>query len=117
MFGAGVDTRIDERLELIRLVAGGVAVERLDVRAAAAVVEQCAEAERILAALPVTAGARLEGAALWRREGFRSRGGVDGGQDRHRCRAGDRRARHGRAAGRIAGRPTGSTPSSTFSGP
>ena len=72
MFGAGVDSELTELLGSVRLVAGGVDVERLDVRAAAAVVEQRAEAERILAALRVTAAARLEGAAIWRREGFRS---------------------------------------------
>src|SRR5581483_10180997 len=72
MFGAGVASELAELLGSIRLVAGGVDVERLDVRAATEMVEQCAEAERILAALRVMAAARLEGAAIWRREGFRS---------------------------------------------
>jgi hypothetical protein len=72
MFDAGVESPLDELLGSIRLVASGLNVERLDVRAATAVVEQCAEAERILAALRVTAAATLQNSAVWRREGFRS---------------------------------------------
>jgi hypothetical protein len=57
---------------LIHLVVCGVDIDGLDVPAAARVVEQCAEAERVLAALRVMTAARLEGAAVWRGEGFRS---------------------------------------------
>jgi hypothetical protein len=51
-----------------------VEVEHLDAPAAARLVEECAEAERLLAALRVLAAATLEDKALWRREGFRSVG-------------------------------------------
>jgi hypothetical protein len=59
-------------LPLIRLVVGGVEVDGLDAQVAARLVEQCAEAERLLAALRVLATATLQDKALWRREGFRS---------------------------------------------
>jgi hypothetical protein len=72
MFDAGVANPLDELLGLIHLVVCGVDIDGLDVPAAARVVEQCAEAERVLAALRVMTAARLEGAAVWRGEGFRS---------------------------------------------
>ena len=71
MFDAGVESPLGEVLATVRsLVAGfhgGLAAHE-----AAEVVEQCAEAERLLAALRVLAAATLEDKALWRREGFRS---------------------------------------------
>jgi hypothetical protein len=72
MFDAGVDSPLDELLPFIRSVAGGVDINSLEVQTAARVVEQCAEAERLLAALRVFAASTLEDKALWRREGFRS---------------------------------------------
>src|SRR5207237_7685988 len=62
----------DEVLARIRRVAGGVDIENLDVAVAARLVEQCAEAERLLAALRVMVTAPLKDRAFWRREGFRS---------------------------------------------
>lgn len=72
MFDAGVDTRLGEVLGLVRSLVGEVDVGGLDAEAAAVVVEQCAEAERLLGALRVSAAATLADKALWRREGFRS---------------------------------------------
>jgi len=72
MFDAGIESPLDELLGLIRLGVGDIEADALDAGAAARVVEQCAEAERILAALRVSAAATLKSAALWRREGFRS---------------------------------------------
>ena len=72
MFDAGVDTPLDELLPVIHSIAGSVDVEHLDVTLAARLVEQCAEAERVLAALRVLAAATLQDRAVWRREGFRS---------------------------------------------
>jgi hypothetical protein len=72
MFGAGVDSQLDEVLGSIRSVMAGADIEGLEALEAARVVERCAEAERLLAALRVFATATLEGKALWRREGFRS---------------------------------------------
>ena len=72
MFDAGVESSLDDVVGLIRLVAGGVDVDELDVTTAARVVEQCAEAERVLAALRVVVAASLKDRAFWRREGFRS---------------------------------------------
>ena len=72
MFDAGVDTPLDDLVALIRLVAGGVDADGLEVTVAARVVEQCGEAERVLAALRVMVAATLADKALWRREGFRS---------------------------------------------
>src|SRR5207249_10228717 len=57
---------------LIRRVVGGVDLEGLDVSQALRVVEHCAEAERVLAALRVLATATLKDKAVWRRQGFRS---------------------------------------------
>ena len=72
MFDAGVDSPLDELLPVIRSVVDGVDINSLEVQTAARVVEQCAEAERLFAALRVFATATLENKALWRREGFRS---------------------------------------------
>src|SRR5947207_11634972 len=72
MFDAGVDGPLDELVALIRSVVAGFEVDGLAAQEAARVVEQCAEAERLLSALRVLAAATLEDKALWRREGFRS---------------------------------------------
>jgi Domain of unknown function (DUF222) len=72
MFGAGVDDPLDELLGSVRSVMSGVDVGGLDVPAAVQVVERCAEAERLFAALRVVATATLENTTVWRREGFRS---------------------------------------------
>jgi hypothetical protein len=72
MFDAGVDGPLGELLPLVRSVVGSVDVDDLEVPVAARVVEECAEAERLFAALRVVVAATLEGKALWRREGFRS---------------------------------------------
>src|SRR6185295_11241858 len=71
MFDAGVDS-LDEVLAAIRSLVAGFEVDGLDAHEAAAVVERCAEGERLLSALRVLAAATLEDKALWRREGFRS---------------------------------------------
>ncbi|HEV7687728.1 MAG TPA: DUF222 domain-containing protein, partial [Acidimicrobiia bacterium] len=71
MIDAGVDP-LDEVLASIRSVAAGVEVDGLEAQDAARVVERCAEAERLLAALRVIAAATLIDKAVWRREGFRS---------------------------------------------
>ena len=71
MFGAGVDP-LGEVLAAVRSLVAGFEVDGLAAHEAAHVVEQCAEAERLLAALRVLAAATLEDKALWRREGFRS---------------------------------------------
>src|SRR3977135_779952 len=72
MFDAGVGSPLDEVLASIRSVVAGVEVDDLDTQVAARVVEQCAEAERLLGALRVLATATLRDKALWRRQGFRS---------------------------------------------
>jgi hypothetical protein len=51
MFDAGVESPLDELLDAIRSVVAEVEVDRLEAQEAARVVEQCAEAERLLAAL------------------------------------------------------------------
>jgi hypothetical protein len=71
MFEPGAESPLDELAASIRSVVGGVDVEQLDVRVAVRVVEQCAEAERVLAALRVMVTATLANKTLWRREGFR----------------------------------------------
>jgi hypothetical protein len=71
MFGAGVDP-LGEVLAGVRSLVAAFEVDGLDAQEAAQVVERCAEAERLLAALRVLAAATLEDKALWRREGFRS---------------------------------------------
>ena len=74
MSAAGVDSPLGELLPLIRSVVSEVDVAGLEVPEAASLVEECAEAERLFAALRVVVGATLENAAVWRREGFRSLG-------------------------------------------
>ena len=71
MFDAGVDP-LGEVLAAVRSLVAGFEVDGLDAHEAAQVVEQCAEGERLLAALRGLAAATLEDKALWRREGFRS---------------------------------------------
>lgn len=71
MVGAGAAS-LGEVLASVRSLATGFEVSGLDAAEAAQVVEQCAEAERLLAFVRVTAAATLEDKALWRREGFRS---------------------------------------------
>lgn len=72
MFDTGVDSPLGELVPLVRSLVAGVDVDGLDALAAARVVEECAEAERLLAALRVVSAATLTDKALWRREGFRS---------------------------------------------
>jgi hypothetical protein len=72
MSAAGVDSPLSELLPLIRSVVGEVDVGQLEVPEAAQMVEECAEIERLFAALRVVVAAGLENAAIWRREGFRS---------------------------------------------
>jgi hypothetical protein len=72
MFDAGVESPLGEMLASIRSLVAGFDVDDLAAHEAAQVVEQCAEAERLLAALRAFAAATLEDKALWRREGFRS---------------------------------------------
>src|SRR5947207_3021095 len=72
MIDAGVDGLLGGVLGSIRSVVAGVEVDGLDAVSAARLVEECAEAERLLAALRVLATASLQDKALWRREGFRS---------------------------------------------
>jgi hypothetical protein len=72
MSTAGVDSLLGELLDRIRAVVPEIEVDGLEAPMAAQVVEQCAEAERLLAALRVMAAATLQDKALWRREGFRS---------------------------------------------
>jgi Domain of unknown function (DUF222) len=68
----GVESPLGELLALVRSVVGGVDVDGLDVPEAVRLVEECAEAERLLAALRVVVTVSLENKAVWRREGFRS---------------------------------------------
>ena len=72
MFDAGVDDPLGEVLFSIRSFAAGAEFDGLDAPVAARMVEDCAEAERLLAAVRVLAAASLQDKALWRREGFRS---------------------------------------------
>src|SRR6266542_6685930 len=72
MFDAGVESLLSEVLVSIRSLVAGVEVDGLEAQDAARLVEECAEAERLLAALRVLATATLANKALWRREGFRS---------------------------------------------
>src|SRR5688572_22274923 len=73
MFGAGVDP-LGELLAGTRSLVAGFEVDGLAAHEAAQVVEQCAEAERLLGALRSMAAATLKDKALWRREGYRSVG-------------------------------------------
>lgn len=72
MFRAGVRSPLSEVSASIRSVMAETEFDELDAASAARLVEECAEAERLLAALRVFATATLENKALWRREGFRS---------------------------------------------
>jgi hypothetical protein len=72
MVDTGIDTPLGELLPLVRSMVGGVDVGELEVPEAVRVVEECAEAERLFAALRVVVAATLENKAVWRREGFRS---------------------------------------------
>lgn len=72
MFDAGVESPLGELLPLVRSVVGGVGVGQLEVPEAVRLVEECAEAERLFAALRVVVAATLENKAVWRRDGFRS---------------------------------------------
>ena len=72
MVSAGVRSPLAEVLASIRSVMAGTEFDQLDAPNAARLVEECAEAERLLAALRVQATATLENKAVWRREGFRS---------------------------------------------
>jgi len=72
MFDVGVEGPLDAVLVSIRSLVAGVDLDGLERLDAALVVERCAEAERLLAALRVLATATLADKALWRREGFRS---------------------------------------------
>src|SRR5690242_14835119 len=72
MIDAGVESPLDGLLGEVRSVVGGLDAGGLDVAVGARVVEQCAEAERWLAALRVMVAAGLKDAVFWRREGFRS---------------------------------------------
>jgi|SRR5688572_31672278 len=71
MFDAGVDP-LGEVLASVRSLVAGFEVDGLAAPEAALVVERCAEAERLLGVLRVSAAGTLEDKALWRREGFRS---------------------------------------------
>jgi hypothetical protein len=72
MFDTGVDSPLGELLGLVRSMVTGVDVAHLDAPEAARVVEECAEAERLFAALRVVAAGTLENKTVWRREGFPS---------------------------------------------
>ena len=72
MFDAGVESPLGELLPLVRSMVSAVDVGELDVPEAVQLVEECAEAERLLGALRVVVAATLEKKAVWRREGFRS---------------------------------------------
>jgi len=72
MFDAGVESPLGELLGSVRAVVGAVDVDGLEVPEAVRLVDECAEAERLFAALRVVVGATLEGKAMWRREGYRS---------------------------------------------
>ena len=71
MIDAGVES-LGELLAAVRSLVAGFEVDGLLANEAAQVVERCAEAERLLGALRVSAATTLEDKALWRREGFRS---------------------------------------------
>ena len=72
MIGAGVENSLGEVLAAVRSLVAGFDVDGLAAPEAAEVVEQCAEAERLLGVLRILAAATLEDKALWRREGFQS---------------------------------------------
>jgi Domain of unknown function (DUF222) len=72
MFDAGAESPLSDVLNSIRSLVTGFEFDRLEAQDAARAVEDCAEAERLLAAFRVLATATLENKSLWRREGFRS---------------------------------------------
>ena len=72
MLTAGVTSPMGELLPFVRSAVSGVDVDALEVSEAARLVEECAEAERLLAALRVVVTTTLENKAVWRREGYRS---------------------------------------------
>jgi hypothetical protein len=72
MFDAGVDGPLSKLVSSARSLAAEFEGENLQAHEAARLVEQCAEAERLLAAIRMFAASTLEDKALWRREGFRS---------------------------------------------
>jgi hypothetical protein len=72
MLSAGERSPLSDVLTSIRSVMAGTEFDQLDAAEAAHLVEVCAEAERLLAAMRVLATATLENKTLWRREGFRS---------------------------------------------
>jgi hypothetical protein len=72
MIDAGVELSLGEVLAAVRSLVAGFEVDGLTAHEAAQVVEDCAEAERLLGVLRLMAAATLEDKALWRREGFRS---------------------------------------------
>jgi len=72
MFDAGVESPLGDLLESVRSVVNGIDVDGLEVPEAARLVEECAEVERLVAALRVVVAATLETKAVWRREGYRS---------------------------------------------
>ena len=57
MFGAGIESPLGELVALVRSLVAGVDVDGLDANDAARVVEECAEAERLLVALRVLTAA------------------------------------------------------------
>jgi hypothetical protein len=72
MLDVGVESPLGELLPWVRSVVAETDVGQLDAVEAARVVEECAEAERLFAALRVVAAATFENKAVWRREGFPS---------------------------------------------
>src|SRR5256714_12659762 len=82
MIDAGVDSPLGQVLGSIRSVVAGVDVDGLPAQSAARLVEECAEAERLLAALRVVATAILQDKALWRRGGVPAAGPRGGSQNR-----------------------------------
>jgi hypothetical protein len=69
---AGVESPLGELVALVRSMVAEVDVGQFDALEAARVVEECAEAERLFAALRVLVASTLEDKAVWRREGFPS---------------------------------------------
>jgi hypothetical protein len=69
---AGVSAPLGELLRFVRSVVTEVDIDGLDVPDAARLVEECAEAERMLTALRVVVTLTLENKAVWRREGYTS---------------------------------------------
>ncbi|MGH9004056.1 MAG: DUF222 domain-containing protein, partial [Acidimicrobiia bacterium] len=72
MFDAGVESPLGELLPLVRSMVSRVDVGELEVPESVRLVEECAEAERLFAALRLVAATTLENKAVWRREGFGS---------------------------------------------